>query len=704
MSTPDPSSSSDTFLRRDATTKTTTPDPDHDPLGTSIEPQEYSSLEVTSTDQLDTAATESSPSFPVKPSHLPDTQSAKASWAHRFPGIPQLDERDSIFATTYLPSSSPPSQLQPQSSPLVSSQQLGSRLPKVVTDHTISPDKTPTFTNQQLDNILPDGDFTSDSRILLAGSAGGAVTGVIKGFTNSRPSTSDPNPDRSQGLGGHSIVKTFHPSTSSPLSTSTSFRGLPQSVGQRQSVPMGTYTPDDSTLHESPLGSPVQLSTPSKHIHFNEESMGIHGVEEDDHQRRGWGDFIPRRDTLDGQDKVRRSKSKDTLRVDRKIQATLPRTDTQTSTRSRKSSQYLGLFKEQDAAEEQKRRESRTVEQTSKKRYDTGLGDEPPIRKTILTEEPTDIEQEQGLGLGLAEGLAQGPEPAEKPEKLGRDTFEKQPSKDQSLSSFHLNRTSTLPPVLSQRSQLSQLSQLSAGLRNANVLPRAKHAGDTKIRPVTSGVDSPATEEDEESDREQISSALYYPHRQVLPDISPRVTPSSRPMLRRIKSGDPRREVIAAAVDSPIEDDIDQTEHSPNEVQISLQGQDKSQVWHGDLAVQDSELATPPEFTPAREFETAASTDIDSESDSADSTTAYESATSDEEDPNSTPKPLRRHRRPRAPVGAVELKPFNHQVGGHSTVYRFSRRAVCKQLNNRENVFYETVEQFHPELLEFMPR
>jgi hypothetical protein len=37
-------------------------------------------------------------------------------------------------------------------------------------------------------------------------------------------------------------------------------------------------------------------------------------------------------------------------------------------------------------------------------------------------------------------------------------------------------------------------------------------------------------------------------------------------------------------------------------------------------------------------------------------------------------------------------------------VYRFSRRAVCKQLNNRENVFYETVERYHPELLDFMPR
>lgn len=59
-----------------------------------------------------------------------------------------------------------------------------------------------------------------------------------------------------------------------------------------------------------------------------------------------------------------------------------------------------------------------------------------------------------------------------------------------------------------------------------------------------------------------------------------------------------------------------------------------------------------------------------------------------------------------APVApqAIDLNPFNHQVGGHTALYRISRHAVCKKLNNRENKFYETVEQYHPELLDFMPR
>ena len=72
--------------------------------------------------------------------------------------------------------------------------------------------------------------------------------------------------------------------------------------------------------------------------------------------------------------------------------------------------------------------------------------------------------------------------------------------------------------------------------------------------------------------------------------------------------------------------------------------------------------------------------------------------------PRMTPKPPRLHPAPPAPRGAVELKPYNHQVGGHTTVFRFSRRAVCKSLSNRENEFYETIERRHPELLTFLPR
>ncbi|CCE61488.1 hypothetical protein TPHA_0A04130 [Tetrapisispora phaffii CBS 4417] len=53
---------------------------------------------------------------------------------------------------------------------------------------------------------------------------------------------------------------------------------------------------------------------------------------------------------------------------------------------------------------------------------------------------------------------------------------------------------------------------------------------------------------------------------------------------------------------------------------------------------------------------------------------------------------------------AVELQPFTQTVGGHTAIFRFSKRAVCKALVNRENKWYETIELRHKDLLAFMPR
>lgn len=53
---------------------------------------------------------------------------------------------------------------------------------------------------------------------------------------------------------------------------------------------------------------------------------------------------------------------------------------------------------------------------------------------------------------------------------------------------------------------------------------------------------------------------------------------------------------------------------------------------------------------------------------------------------------------------AVELQPFTNNVGGHTAIFRFSKRAVCKALVNRENRWYENIEVNHKELLQFMPR
>lgn len=53
---------------------------------------------------------------------------------------------------------------------------------------------------------------------------------------------------------------------------------------------------------------------------------------------------------------------------------------------------------------------------------------------------------------------------------------------------------------------------------------------------------------------------------------------------------------------------------------------------------------------------------------------------------------------------SVELRPFKNKVGGHTAIFRFSRRAVCKALMNRENLWYEAIERRHLGLLKFMPK
>lgn len=52
----------------------------------------------------------------------------------------------------------------------------------------------------------------------------------------------------------------------------------------------------------------------------------------------------------------------------------------------------------------------------------------------------------------------------------------------------------------------------------------------------------------------------------------------------------------------------------------------------------------------------------------------------------------------------VELRPFKNKVGGHTAIFKFSKRAVCKALMNRENLWYEAVEKKHLDLLKFMPK
>ena len=207
------------------------------------------------------------------------------------------------------------------------------------------------------------------------------------------------------------------------------------------------------------------------------------------------------------------------------------------------------------------------------------------LRESVDTTEPSD---------GHSHGLG----PREKSHVLGDESgSQKSPQLGQS------------PDITRLRQQRGSLSDQEG--RNASISDQ-------------SAAGTPGTDEDEESDREQISSALYFPHRQVRPEV-PSLTVSSRPSLLRARS-------VAAPTDEvpEVEEELlEQSNQNTNEVEISLESQDDNQLWHGDLQGSTAAEESPPDFSSTHDYNIASSvSEYDSHDDSAEST-AYDSSTTD---------------------------------------------------------------------------
>lgn len=459
----------------------------------------------------------------------------------------------------------------------------------------------------------------------------------------------------------------------------------------------------------SPVNSPLErLSTPlerTPHVTFNENDID----EEERFRYRAWREG---KASIDGRLLTGKPRSK-TTRVDKKIQATLPKiAPPVTVARSRKASQYLGLFKEKDAAEELWKQQERAKDR-------------------ISDESAFELPESSKHG-----DVAKGRDHAASMADFGEATLSSNktpivPSMSQPDLYKHINDgerpvTSPLPEKLSEELALQRPTpertptEMDATIGEGLELSHSVPAGDLhlaeaeiskwrdhKLGELKSRLLKLPTEDDEESEHEHISSALYFPHRQIIPvSISPEERDSTAKSLEE-------EEFFPEASPESQRHAEEHVSRSPEEVEISLQSQDDGSCWHGDLRKDSSSTEEPGMYSSTNE-ETAPSSesDYDTEEESQ-SEYGYESSTNETTEAAPASKPrrpsqaIRKHRHEynaQNRVGAVQLKPYNHQVGGHSTVYRFSRRAVCKQLNNRENEFYETVERFHPELLEFLPR
>ena len=444
--------------------------------------------------------------------------------------------------------------------------------------------------------------------------------------------------------------------------------------------------------------------------------------------------------------KIRSSSRSSQSRVEKRIEATLAEAAPTTNARSRKSSHMLGLFKENTIPQEGRRHSQNTKSPPPMRKDGDGNVDGPALKQGTET-----TQNGYRAVIGLEEE-ASGNQPldtvrgANGPRLLSHDKLRAQRSisepslHDNGIAEAHTGgseKGDSLHDVISKASKRSDStsrtrlpSRLLEEIREYHNVStpfhdrfRTTQAKLTEQRTrvsdqqstersqqtepniaETSGPSSreAATEEQEgeedDSDKEQISSALYYPHEAPSPDALKDVDINEARKQRDAEQGSSTA-LPDAAID---EGEVPETPSS--DVDINFQSRNRSRHLHGDL-----QQARPSsgELDYNRLLDPSSSA-----SESEPEFTGYSSLTDDAElTPRASPTTKAsflqikgRKARPAAPLGAVELKPYNHQVGGHTTVFRFSKRAVCKQLTSRENRFYELVEKHHPELLKFLPR
>ncbi|KAB2577529.1 Inositol polyphosphate kinase [Lasiodiplodia theobromae] len=488
------------------------------------------------------------------------------------------------------------------------------------------------------------------------------------------------------------------------------------------------------------LGS-SRTESPAKH-----DSTSVAVAVDSPHQRSNASpEAAPAPDTFDTDERVRyRSwregkpalsmsahqnvKETTNTRVDKKIEATLPKVEPSTvAARSRKASHYLGLFKENEAAQEQKKRDERAKDRLAEPQDPTAT--EVDVR-IPPAEQPSDIPGTPIREDRRPDASTSPRKPQLPPEPVSSPGRTRAGDEDESITI----RSHGIP--LSLLEEIRNFHHLTPGGQRGTPLSHALSTAESQRARQTSDLQGTeasdyfgntdaaqegkavASDEDEESEREHISSALYFPHRQLTP------TKSTPEQLSPVREESPLQRIVSrpSTRGFPAGWRDKETTPTPDEVQISLQTQDEQKYLHGDLKAQPRSPEADHHGFVSESDVTASDLGSEYESwdESAQSTQGYDSATEElgttptqtsyKKDTTSAPKPhhhhhhRHHHHQPTAPLGAVELKPYDHQVGGHSTVYRFSRRAVCKQLNNRENEFYETVERNHPELLDFLPR
>ena len=443
--------------------------------------------------------------------------------------------------------------------------------------------------------------------------------------------------------------------------------------------------------------------------------------------------------------------------VEKNVTATMSN-NTESNARSRKASHSLGLFKENAAAQEKTKRQSRSSDRLPTggaplRRKDTVEGatlsegaerpkpasrpskdDAVPERPLSDLRSPTASSHTSEKGGRPWEAEKSLPEPAIR--EVSKKVVDSLSPSDHRSSSMpetprlsSLGRTQVIETeepavddlqtrsldetypqqrigsrlgqgVSSSRSNSTDLVQpLEASVPITDISSRPLETEDDPHGPSVSHQDADAEAvdegEDDSSDKDEISSALYFPHHttpmQVMEEVSScddavGESAHDNQLLPGSNLADGKQSFAGLTHSATLPEDV-------------LWASKEGPHHHTSYVSEPDSVASESEY--------------ESYDDAVGLRKAARSSSPDNVDltPTATPRShvsILPHRPSKAEtlaaLGAVELKPYNHQVGGHTTVFRFSRRAVCKSLSNRENEFYETIERRHPELLGFLPR
>jgi inositol-hexakisphosphate kinase len=439
-----------------------------------------------------------------------------------------------------------------------------------------------------------------------------------------------------------------------------------------------------------------------------------------------------------------RSASRGRAHVDKSIEATLANTEPGQNIRSRKSSHLMGVFRENTTPLESRQREANAQHTEEGHHAQTISGSSRPsgrpssrpasaaVPEAIPAQPESTLQEnaapewnqlyaptpDQKLDSGLSSSQVSAtpklsqplPTQPKSPSKHDHDPyFRKQDAIKQSKSS-------QAPPIPTNLEQIRERHNLASMGGQASRLPKDRpgftgHEDTDFINRRQLQTRDIGGQPDE--NEEHISSAVYFPHPVPMEEIEQFNVPERSQLINGARAEMGSSVPLATQTHNDVKwpsTDLALPEH----IDISVQSKHEKRVFHGDYQppedVQDEELDR--DILPTIKERSTESYAITSDSDiESGEDIGVTSQTDDGEiTPTATPIAASHPRRGKrasisaGPKGAVLLEPYSHQVGGHSTIFRFSRRAVCKQLNNRENEFYERIERRHPDMLRFLPR